>query len=66
MDLSNGKTYDVDVEAGTCSCPDLRKRGVECQHLRGVLFEIRTRVLPKPTGRFATCEQETWWLRNSI
>ncbi|WP_240942983.1 hypothetical protein [Haloferax volcanii] len=66
VDSSSGKTYEVDVEAGTCSCPDHRKRGAECKHLRRVLFEIRTRVLPQPTGRFATCEQETRRLRNSI
>nr|WP_223174025.1 SWIM zinc finger family protein [Haloferax sp. AS1] len=65
VDSPSGKSYEVDVEAGTCSCPDHRKRGVECKHLRRVLFEIRTRVLPKPTGRFATCEQETRRLRNS-
>ncbi|WP_233516828.1 SWIM zinc finger family protein [Haloferax sp. Atlit-6N] len=59
VDSSSGNTYEVDIAAGTCSCPDHQKRGVECKHLRRVLFELRTRILPQPDGRFARCERES-------
>ncbi|MFK8212178.1 MULTISPECIES: SWIM zinc finger family protein [Haloferax] len=59
VESSSGNTYEVDIAAGTCSCPDHQKRGVECKHLRRVLFELRTRILPQPDGRFARCAAES-------
>lgn len=52
----SGNTYEVDIEAKTCTCPDYRKRrdmlgDLGCKHLRRVDLEIRARTLPRPDGR---------------
>ncbi|WP_396613895.1 SWIM zinc finger family protein (plasmid) [Haloferax sp. S1W] len=59
VDSASENLYRVDIHKGTCSCPDHQKRGVECKHLRRVLFAIKTRTVPKPNGRFVTCAEET-------
>jgi len=44
----SGSQYHVDVDAGTCDCPDHEYRGVRCKHLRRVEFATGSR--PVPTG----------------
>jgi predicted nucleic acid-binding Zn finger protein len=57
VNSQSGNTYEVDVEARTCSCPDFQKRHESlgeqgCKHLRRVTLEIRTCQLPQPDGTF--------------
>jgi len=51
----SGHVYDVDPEAGRCTCPDHRFRGVRCKHLRRVAIEITLGEVPAPGEREATC-----------
>lgn len=44
--------YEVDIENDTCSCPDHRKRGVVCKHLRRVILEIAAGEIPGLDGTF--------------
>lgn len=53
----SGNTYEVDISAGRCSCPDWRRRGHElgkqgCKHLRRTNLEIVAGEVPQPNGRF--------------
>lgn len=53
----SGNTYEVDLDKGSCSCPDWRFRGDTlgrqgCKHLRRTNLEIATGVVPQPNGRF--------------
>lgn len=43
---SSGSAYIVDVEAGTCTCPDHEYRGVDCAHLRRVRYETARDAIP--------------------
>jgi hypothetical protein len=44
----SGNTYEVDLLAGTCSCPD----DVDtCKHLRRVDLELRANRIPRPDGQ---------------
>lgn len=52
VDSESGNSYEVNVEAETCTCPDHQDREVFCKHLRRVDLEIRTGVLPGPDGTF--------------
>lgn len=52
VESESGRTYEVDVEAETCSCPDYATREVFCKHLRRVDLEIRAGVTPGPDGTF--------------
>lgn len=49
-------TYTVDIEAGTCTCPDYEHRGDHleegCKHLRRVDLEISAGEVPGPDGTF--------------
>jgi|AntRauMinimDraft_3_1070383.scaffolds.fasta_scaffold00275_23 hypothetical protein len=51
----SGNTYDVDIEATTCTCPDFEQRQPDdgCKHLRRVDLEIRTGLVPAPDGTFS-------------
>ena len=46
---TDGGGYLVDVDEGTCSCPDHEERGVRCKHLFAVAV-IRQEIA-LPTGR---------------
>jgi len=48
----SGNTYEVDVVAQSCTCPDWQKREPEsgCKHLRRVDIEIKTGSVPRPDG----------------
>ncbi|MFC7166888.1 hypothetical protein [Halospeciosus flavus] len=52
VESQSGHAYEVDVEHGTCTCPDHAKRLVECKHLRRVALEILAGRLPDTDGRF--------------
>lgn len=43
--------YRVDISAGTCSCPDWRRRERACKHLYRVRFEVQSGTVPTPDGR---------------
>ncbi len=48
VETESENAYLVDVEAGTCSCPDHRFRGGHCKHLRRVAIEITERTVAPP------------------
>ena len=52
VDSESGRTYRVDVEAESCTCPDHEKRAVFCKHLRRVDLAIRAGMVPGPDGTF--------------
>ena len=52
---TDGGTYVVDVERGTCTCPDHAIRGAHCKHLRRVAIEINEGTVPAPDERTAVC-----------
>lgn len=52
VDSESGSTYEVDVLANTCTCPDHRKRDTVCKHLRRVDLDIRGGNVPRPNGTF--------------
>lgn len=58
VDAVSGRTYEVDIAAETCTCPDFRKRSDElpdgCKHLRRVHLEIVAGHVPRPDGEFET------------
>ncbi|MFB6218075.1 MAG: SWIM zinc finger family protein [Halobacteriaceae archaeon] len=53
---TSGTIYTVDIDAGTCTCPDFQHRGDRldqgCKHLRRVDLEIRAGEVPGPDGTF--------------
>lgn len=54
VDSESGNTYELDIEAEACNCPDFEQRQPEsgCKHLRRVDLEIRTGLVPAPDGTF--------------
>ncbi|MDS0297411.1 SWIM zinc finger domain-containing protein [Halogeometricum sp. S1BR25-6] len=52
---TTGGTYVVDVETGTCTCPDSAIRRARCKHLRRVAIEINERLIPAPGERTSAC-----------
>ncbi|MFC7176512.1 SWIM zinc finger family protein [Halosegnis marinus] len=61
--VASGGDYEVDLPAGTCTCPDSGYRGERCKHLRRVAVEI-TRGDLAPPGRLpdacAACGREAF------
>jgi len=55
VESESGATYEVDIEATTCTCPDFEQRQPDdgCKHLRRVDLEIRTGLVPAPDGTFS-------------
>ncbi|MFB6270105.1 MAG: SWIM zinc finger family protein [Halobacterium sp.] len=51
----SGRVYDVDPEAGRCTCPDHRFRGARCKHLRRVAIDITLGDVPAPGERETAC-----------
>lgn len=49
---SNG-TYQVDLLAGTCTCPDYEEREPEggCKHVQRVKMELEANTIPRPDGK---------------
>ncbi|SER42740.1 hypothetical protein [Natrinema salaciae] len=54
VDSESGNTYEIDIEAETCSCTDFERRQPKsgCKHLRRVDLEIRTGLVLGPDGTF--------------
>lgn len=52
---TEGGTYVVDVERGTCTCPDHAIRHSHCKHLRRVAIEITAGRVPAPDERIGVC-----------
>jgi len=52
---TDGDTYVVDLDAGTCTCPDSRRRGANCKHRRRVAIEVTTGLVPRPDERESAC-----------
>ncbi len=55
VESPSGGVYDVDLDAGECTCPDHRFRDARCKHLRRVAIEITLGEVPAPGERAATC-----------
>lgn len=53
----SGKEYIVDVERGSCECPDHEHRGVHCKHLRRAEFATGERTIPAAADRESIDEQ---------
>ncbi|WP_425498695.1 SWIM zinc finger family protein [Haloplanus salilacus] len=47
--------YVVDLDGVSCTCPDHRRRGARCKHLRRVALEVTERLVPPPEERTAVC-----------
>ncbi|MFC5278061.1 SWIM zinc finger family protein [Halorubrum rubrum] len=52
---TDGGTYVVALDAGTCSCPDHEIRGERCKHLRRVAIEVTEGRIPAPDERVGVC-----------
>lgn len=54
--------YVVDVEKGTCSCPDAEERGVKCKHQFAVMYIRQELVMPD--GAIVVAETRVTYKRN--
>lgn len=52
---TDGGTYVVALDAGTCTCPDHAIRGFRCKHLRRVAMEVTAGSIPAPDERVGAC-----------
>lgn len=52
---TGGGTYVVDLDDGTCTCPDHAIRGARCKHLRRVAVEVTAGRVPAPDERTGAC-----------
>ena len=52
---TDGGTYVVALDAGTCTCPDHAIRGLRCKHLRRVAMEVTAGSVPAPDERVGAC-----------
>lgn len=52
---TDGGTYVVGLDAGTCTCPDHAIRGSHCKHLRRVAMEVTAGSVPAPDERVSAC-----------
>ncbi|SMO55439.1 SWIM zinc finger family protein [Halorubrum cibi] len=52
---TEGGTYVIALDSGTCSCPDHEIRGERCKHLRRVAIEVTEGRLPAPDQRVGVC-----------
>ena len=52
---TEGGTYVVGLDAGTCTCPDHAIRGSRCKHLRRVAMEVTAGSIPAPDERVGVC-----------
>ena len=52
---TDGGTYVVALDAGTCTCPDHAIRGSRCKHLHRVAMEVTAGSLPAPDERVGAC-----------
>lgn len=52
---TDGGTYVVSLDAGSCTCPDAAIRGARCKHLRRVAMEVTNGTVPAPDERIGVC-----------
>ncbi|WP_459879653.1 hypothetical protein [Halorubrum gandharaense] len=52
---TDGGTYVVALDAGTCTCPDHAIRDSRCKHLRRVAIEVTEGTVPAPDERVGVC-----------
>ena len=52
---TDGGTYVVALDAGTCTCPDHAIRGARCKHLRRVATAVTDGSVPAPDERVGVC-----------
>jgi hypothetical protein len=52
---TEGGTYVVALDAGTCTCPDHAIRGARCKHLRRTAMEVAAGSIPAPDERVGVC-----------
>ena len=52
---TDGGTYVVALDAGTCTCPDHAIRDSRCKHLRRVAMEVTAGDVPAPDERVGAC-----------
>lgn len=52
---TDGGTYVVALDTGTCTCPDHAIRGSRCKHLRRVAIEVNEGAVPAPHERVGVC-----------
>ncbi len=52
---TDGGTYVVDLDAGSCTCPDHAIRDARCKHLRRVALSVTAGVVPAPAERVGAC-----------
>ena len=52
---TDGGTYVVSLDDGTCTCPDHAIRGARCKHLRRVAIDVASGSVPAPDERVAVC-----------
>lgn len=52
---TEGGTYVVDLDDGTCTCPDHAIRGARCKHLRRVAMDVSDGHVPAPDQRASAC-----------
>jgi hypothetical protein len=60
---TDGGTYVVDLDDGSCTCPDHAIRGAQCKHLRRVALSVTAGSVPAPgkrVGACAVCGAETF------
>jgi len=63
VDSQSGMTYIVDLQEGSCTCPDQTIRGLTCKHLRRVAIEITLGRLSPPgmvSADCVACGRPTW------
>ncbi|GGN11690.1 SWIM zinc finger family protein [Halarchaeum nitratireducens] len=53
--VRGGTAYTVDLDVGTCDCPDHTYRGRRCKHLRRVAIDVTAGRVPAPGERDAAC-----------
>ncbi|MUW15342.1 hypothetical protein GJ633_12320 [Halorubrum sp. CBA1125] len=52
---TEGGTYVVALDEGSCTCPDHAIRGARCKHLRRVAMEVSAGAIPAPDQRVGVC-----------
>lgn len=53
--VQDGTTYEVDLTASRCTCPDHTYRSTRCKHIRRVALEVTRDRIPAPDYQAVTC-----------
>lgn len=63
VDSASGNRYVVNLDAGSCTCPDQSIRHERCKHVRRVAIQVNRGDLPPPgkaRGACLVCDRETF------